>query len=167
MKTKSAVLKQLKITPVIEIACKKAGIGRSTYYKWRKENENFRRQSDIALKNGRHFINDLAESMLIKTIKDGHLTAIIFWLKNHHPEYSEKKIFLSSEDKKELIESLFLGEEFSQKMIDLFNEGKIPQSLISRLMVLNRNIMKDKHEEQENKKTDLINRAMSGGRYDT
>jgi hypothetical protein len=32
----------------------------------------------------------LAESQLINAIKDQNLTAIIFWLKNHHSSYATK-----------------------------------------------------------------------------
>jgi hypothetical protein len=32
----------------------------------------------------------MAESQLISAIKDGNLTGIIFWLKNHHRQYSPK-----------------------------------------------------------------------------
>ena len=35
-------------------------------------------------------INDLAESQLLAAIKDQNLTAIIFWLKNHHADYADK-----------------------------------------------------------------------------
>jgi hypothetical protein len=32
----------------------------------------------------------MAESQLITAIKEGNLTGIIFWLKNHHRQYSPK-----------------------------------------------------------------------------
>lgn len=32
----------------------------------------------------------MAESQLINAIKEGNMTGIIFWLKNHHKQYSPK-----------------------------------------------------------------------------
>jgi len=62
---------------VVTDACKIAEICRATYYIWYKEDEDFRNEvdsiQDIAL--------DLAESELHKHIKDGNITALIFYLK--------------------------------------------------------------------------------------
>lgn len=62
---------------VVTSACKKVGIGRTTFYKYLKEDEEFKKQvddiSDIAL--------DFAESQLHKQISDGNTTATIFYLK--------------------------------------------------------------------------------------
>jgi len=96
MKQKSEIIRCLKITPIIQIACQKAGIGRATYYRWRKEDKKFKRKSDIAKKNGISFINDLAESFLISKIKEGNMTAIIYWLKHHSPDYRENNLVVSS-----------------------------------------------------------------------
>lgn len=90
MRNKKIVIKCLKTTPVVQIACQQASISRATYYRWRKKGKKFKIKSDIALKNGINFISDLAESQLIKKIKEGNLTAIIYWLKNHHQDYNEK-----------------------------------------------------------------------------
>lgn len=87
---KNSVLEQLKKTPVVEIACKKVGIGRSTYYRWRKEDASFLEATHNALETGCSLINDMAESQLIKAIQDGNMTGIIFWLKNHHYQYTNK-----------------------------------------------------------------------------
>jgi len=87
---KEVLLEQLKKTPIIEVACQKVGIGRATYYRWRKEDEQFTQASDQAKGEGELLINDMAESQLISAIKEKNLTAIIFWLKNHHPTYGTK-----------------------------------------------------------------------------
>jgi len=88
--TKEALLEQLKKTPIIEVACQKVGIGRATYYRWRKEDEQFTLISDQAKGEGESLINDMAESQLISAIQEKNLTAIIFWLKHHHPTYGTK-----------------------------------------------------------------------------
>lgn len=95
-KNKELLIKQLKKTPVVEVACKKLSIGRASYYRWRKEDENFREKADEALLIGKHFINDMAESQLIRAIQEGNMTSIIFWLKHHHRDY-KTKVELSGE----------------------------------------------------------------------
>lgn len=90
MKNKSQVLEQLKINPIIQIACQKSGVSRATFYRWRREDEDFKKQTEEAIRDGVMLINDLAESQLLAAIKEQNLTAIIFWLKNHHADYADK-----------------------------------------------------------------------------
>lgn len=92
MKTekKGLLLLQLKKTPIVQVACEKTGISRATYYRWRKDDPEFADKADIAIDEGLNLINDMAESQLISAIKDRNLTGIIFWLKNHHKNYSPK-----------------------------------------------------------------------------
>lgn len=87
---KQAVCDQLRKTPIIQIACEKIGLGRATYYRWRKDDKEFAKLSDEALHEGVTLMNDMAESQLLSAIKDKNLTAIIFWLKHRHKSYTQK-----------------------------------------------------------------------------
>lgn len=87
---KQAFLEQLLKYPIVQVACEKSGVGRSTYYAWRKSDKKFAKQADEAIKVGVSFINDMAESGLIQNIQNRNNTAIIFWLKNHHSAYNER-----------------------------------------------------------------------------
>tara|TARA_R110000796_G_scaffold66805_1_gene153527 strand:- start:1570 stop:1926 length:357 start_codon:yes stop_codon:yes gene_type:complete len=62
---------------VVTVACKKADIPRSTYYKWLNEDEHFAKEvtdiENIAL--------DFAESQLHTQIGGGNTSATIFYLK--------------------------------------------------------------------------------------
>lgn len=89
-KQKEALLEILKKTPIIQVACQKAGIGRATYYRWVKEDTAFADEAQTALDSGVGIVNDMAESQLISAIKDKHMTAIIFWLKHHHTAYATR-----------------------------------------------------------------------------
>jgi len=84
---KKRLLSCLTKTPIVEVACKQANVPRSTYYRWRKDDETFADNCDVALEESAGRINDLAESQLISAIKEQNMTAIIFWLKNHHKAY--------------------------------------------------------------------------------
>jgi purine-nucleoside phosphorylase len=89
-KQKQLFLEQLKKTPIVQVVCEKTSLSRSTYYRLRNDDEEFRKQADEALLEGLLLVNDLAESQLISAIKDKNLTGIIFWLRNHHKNYSDK-----------------------------------------------------------------------------
>lgn len=62
---------------VVTVACKKAGIPRSTYYKWLKEDEMF----SMAVQEIENVALDFAESQLHKQISENSTAATIFYLK--------------------------------------------------------------------------------------
>lgn len=75
---KKAILEALEQSlGVVTTACKKVGIGRTTFYQWLKDDKEFKNQvddiSNIAL--------DFVESQLHKQILDGNTSATIFYLK--------------------------------------------------------------------------------------
>lgn len=84
------LIEQLKKTPIVQVACEKVNVGRATYYRWHKEDEEFAKMADQAILDGNFLVNDMAESQLMSAIRDKNLTAIIFWLKHHHPSYATK-----------------------------------------------------------------------------
>ena len=69
IKDKETLLEVLKEMPIIQVACKKAGVSRATYYRWQQEDKEFKRKSRDALDHGIEFINDMSESQLITLIK--------------------------------------------------------------------------------------------------
>ena len=87
--TKELLLKQLKKMPVVELACQKANVGRTTYYRWRK-NKKFAQEADTAIIEGEILITDMSESQLISMIRDKNFQAVQLWLRHHHPKYSNK-----------------------------------------------------------------------------
>lgn len=91
MKTdnKRVIIDQLRRTPIIQICCDKAGISRTTYYRWRKD-KKFATECDLAMQEGLALINDLAESSLINAIKNQNLTSIMYWLNHRHRAYADK-----------------------------------------------------------------------------
>ena len=89
-KEKEIILEQLKKTPIVQVVCEKTGIGRSTYYRWKKEDSKFAGLADAAILEGSLLVNDMAESQLLSAIRDKNMTAIIFWLKHHHPAYETR-----------------------------------------------------------------------------
>lgn len=90
-KQKELLIEQLNKIPIIQIACEKLGVARSTLYRWRDEDKEFEQKTIEALDRGKMLINDMAESKLIKGIQDGNMTSVIYWLKHNHKNYREKK----------------------------------------------------------------------------
>lgn len=86
----SLLLEQLKKTPIVQIACEKTNIGRTTYYRWRKQSSKFAQAADQAMAEGCLLMNDIAESQLLTAIKNNNFQALKFWLQNHHPNYTQK-----------------------------------------------------------------------------
>jgi len=89
-KDKQAILENLRKIPIIQIACERTGVNRSTYYRWRKTDLVFTKAADEAIKTGLALVNDLAESQLISAIRDQNMSGIIFWLKHRHKAYKNK-----------------------------------------------------------------------------
>lgn len=87
---KEKVLESLKKTPIIQLAVKNAGVGRTTYYRWYKKDKKFALAAQEAMHEGYLFVNDIAESQLFSLIKEKKLEAIRLWLRHHHPIYAEK-----------------------------------------------------------------------------
>lgn len=118
IKDKQALLETLKEMPIIQVACKKAGISRATYYRWRKEDKHFLRQSEDSMSVGIAFINDMSESQLISLIREKKMPAIAMWLKHNHPRYGSKartyapiasSADLTPEEEKIVLEALALA----------------------------------------------------------
>jgi hypothetical protein len=89
-KEKETFLTYLRKTPIVQIACERAGIGRTTYYRWRKEDPQFAKQADEAMAESEAMITDLSESQLIALIKEKNFSAIALWLRARHPKYGNK-----------------------------------------------------------------------------
>ncbi len=84
---KSKFTEYLRETPLVNLACKKIGISRATYYRWYKDDREFRESVQKVIRQGRANINDLAEATLIKMIKTENFHAIRFWLQHNNSRY--------------------------------------------------------------------------------
>jgi hypothetical protein len=85
-KEKEILISSLKEMPILHAACKRAGISRATYYRWR-EDAAFAKQIDEALTEGFEYVSDMSEAQLIALAKEKKLGAIQYWLKHHRRQY--------------------------------------------------------------------------------
>lgn len=117
-KLKENLIEQLRKTPIVQVACEKLGIGRTTFYRWKKEDREFAEAVEIAINSGADLVSDMAESKLVGSIKEGNLSAIFFWLKNRHKSYATKLEMVGSS--KPIIEQLSPEQEaIIQKALEL------------------------------------------------
>lgn len=75
----------------VSFACKRAGVSRDTFYRWKKDDDEFADKAMLAIGSGKEFVNDLAHSQLIRNIQNGDMGAIKFQLGNCHDDYHPKK----------------------------------------------------------------------------
>ena len=75
---KSIMIEMLeKSLGVVSTACKAANISRDTHYRWLKEDEIYAE----AVESLNNVSLDFAESQLFNAMKEGNITAVIFYLK--------------------------------------------------------------------------------------
>jgi cytidylate kinase len=115
-KQKEVLLEHLRTVPIVEVACKKGGISRATFYRWCNEDEEFKTSVDNAKVDGVENINDMSEAQLITLIREKKYQAIALWLKNNHHRFM-------SEDKRDLIRKVQKKAELNLQQKELLNEA--------------------------------------------
>lgn len=98
---------ELKKVPNVKYACKKLGINRSTFYRWRTQHHFFEKSIIDAMFIGRESINDSAESIIINGVQNGDMKCATYWLSHNHERYiaverARYHQFLHAEDVKVL-----------------------------------------------------------------
>lgn len=90
---KKKLLEALQSNPIIAHACKKIGVGRSTFYRWLKEDSVFNKAKKYSQKIGLSIICDAAESKVLYLMNNGKdetsLKAAKLILYTYHPYYKK------------------------------------------------------------------------------
>src|SRR3989344_4255632 len=89
-KDKQALVEALKEMPIARVACKRAGVSRATYYRWRNEDKKFLQECHRAISIGIEAINEMSDSQLIALIGEKSLQAIKWWQQHNHERYGAK-----------------------------------------------------------------------------
>lgn len=89
-KKKDGFLAELRKIPIIQVACEKVGLSRTSVYRWKDEDSEFKKEMEEAMADGEAFVNDMSESQLLTLVKEKDWSAISFWLRHHHPAYKNK-----------------------------------------------------------------------------
>lgn len=115
-KQKELLLGHLRTVPIIEMATKRVGISRATFYRWCHEDESFKENVENAKVDGVEYINDISESQLISLIKEKKYQAIALWLKNNHKRFM-------SEEKKDMLVRAQKKIELNERQKELLKEA--------------------------------------------
>ena len=102
--------------PSVSRACQKCDISRQSFYRWCKEDSNFKSSYEESLKRGVESINDLAESKLISKINNGELPAIKLWLENNKKEYRKPR------EKTPLLDSVIDDDQISSITVKIMDQ---------------------------------------------
>lgn len=171
---KQALIDELKKMPIIEVACRRTDMGRTTYYRWREEDKEFAKQVDESIKYGKSVINDLAESKVITGIKDDDKAYTIYWLNHNHRTYgnkveaiqqemSENKIGITDAEIKELF-ALFYNPATSQQGQELLAtyvlKGKISENNAQFILKLFLTQMKVEDITNQKAETEVMNEIL-------
>lgn len=92
------IIESLEKTPIIEIACAKLKISRSTLYRWIESEPGFRDRIEEALDVGRSIVTDVAESHLISGVKEGDKGYVKYWLSNNCVRYKKNQPLIEPEE---------------------------------------------------------------------
>lgn len=71
---------------VVTYACDKTGISRKTFYRWLDKHESFK--SEVKEIQDEQVM--LVEDKLLQAIENDNLNAIMFYLRNKHPDYNPR-----------------------------------------------------------------------------
>jgi hypothetical protein len=88
---KELLLEQLRVVPIVELAVKRTGISRATFYRWCSEDEAFKTDTENAKVDGIENINDMSEAQLIGMMKEKKYQATALWLKHNHPRFMSQE----------------------------------------------------------------------------
>jgi hypothetical protein len=88
---KKQFLEYLSEVAFVEIAAKRAGIARSTIYRWRAKNLKFKREMDLLINRARDGISDRVEAVLVKKALSGEMQAVKVWLDGNRKRYSKPR----------------------------------------------------------------------------
>ena len=124
-KKKIRFLKELETNPIVERACRKVGVSRSTYYRWLSEDDEFREVAEEARDRGRDKMNDFAESKLLENVSSNLHQAITYWLSNNSKQYQRPTTILHFRENERLSSMLKSQQEIINWLTNIIGEDKV------------------------------------------
>lgn len=153
MKTQSKrqlrLLRELENNPLIERACKKANVGRSTYYGWCAADANFKAQAYEAQQRGRAKFNDFVESKLMENINDHHYPSIALWLRSNHDAYRPQVLRVVIEENKQQRIELADMQRMLEELVSLRGVDKLIEAAVSDPESFKKKLREDVEEHRK------------------
>ncbi|MDO8591666.1 MAG: hypothetical protein Q7R60_01910 [bacterium] len=129
---KPKLLAELLKMPVVQVACQRANVPRSTYYRWLEADSIFAEDVKQAINFSTGIVNDMAVSKAIEGIRDGIPIYVIYWLNNRHPDFNQSKASRNPSEVARLQEELRQELKKRRDLIKAFLEDahdKAPEAL--------------------------------------
>jgi predicted DNA binding protein len=89
-KIKKQFLDELRRIPIIQVACERTNVSRTSVYRWKNRHPEFAKEIEEALAEGEALVNDMSENQLLVMIRDKNWSAISFWLRHRNPKFKDK-----------------------------------------------------------------------------
>lgn len=160
---KKQFLESLPKTFTISAASHAIGIDRKTFYRWAEVDPDFKQQVYETLQEGRKFVTDMATVQVITHIKNGNLTASMYWLNNKDPNISDKAMQMTDEEIVQLSDYLSNAKTFQkgQELLIAYGlRGKISERFASLIIKLFLVQMKAEDIIIRRNEIDILNKAM-------
>ena len=97
---RNKILGLLRENPNLQRACKKAGIARSTLYRWMEDDTSFRDDVRDAQEIGQDTMNDYVEAKLMENIQNNMQKSIEFYLRHNSQKYASTRVETEYFDKR-------------------------------------------------------------------
>lgn len=112
-KTRQKLIRELEKSGNVYLACLKVGVERSSFYRWKKEDKQFRTRATEAIGRGRENNCDVAEHALMINVKDKKMEAIKYVLSHHSPRYRPKptRVYIEHSNPSKDLQTRFSAEE--------------------------------------------------------
>jgi hypothetical protein len=104
--TKEKLIQELEKSGNVYLSCLKVGVNKATYYRWLKDDKEFNKKANRAVRHGRENNCDVAEHSIMLLVKEKNLKAAQYILGHNSPRYkpdiSSSKVFF--EHKRSIVE---------------------------------------------------------------
>lgn len=88
---KQKILKELEKIGNVLMSCLKYGVDRSTFYRWKDSDPEFKMKAEAAIRHGRENLCDIAEHGLVRKLKEADMNAIKYALSHNSKHYKQKR----------------------------------------------------------------------------
>jgi AcrR family transcriptional regulator len=124
-KKKAKLVKELRDQPFPEIACRRAGVSRATFYRWLKDDLEFKAAVERADELSRGRVTDLAESKIIEGIKNGDYRSSVYWLAHNTKRYRTQYARPYIEENEKLREEVRIRQLAVDEIFDVLGDERV------------------------------------------
>lgn len=146
------ILRELENNPLVERACKKVGIARSTYYRWCEADSGFDARSKLNQEKGRAKLTDFVESKLLENIGNNQYASIAYWLSHNTERYRPNSIKAQIEYMNEVQRLDWMNAELFDHLINMIGLDEFLKHIGEKDLQTYKQKMRQEYMEQQKNK---------------